>query len=188
MIWSLSILQHTQEEYCSPTLCNNVPRYYNQFWRQASLATRLWPKQHYLILKKYGISFHKPSTLVLENCPLWDCFGGFQNHRGEWSYFFFKRFIFIRRSQMNLGKVMEEKRFSRRFWHLSLHSSRQMIREKSFPSLFSSLLSRYFWQRKEKEERSILLIVCHSSARDEVSLHPSLLCNRPHLMVRPIVP
>ena len=28
---------NTHEEYCSPTLCNNVPpRYYNQFWRQAS--------------------------------------------------------------------------------------------------------------------------------------------------------
>ena len=38
MIWSLSILQHTQEEYCSPTLCNNVPRYYNQFRREEGQA------------------------------------------------------------------------------------------------------------------------------------------------------
>lgn len=32
---------NTHEEYCSPTLCNNVPRYYNQFCSAAAAHKKL---------------------------------------------------------------------------------------------------------------------------------------------------
>ena len=59
---------------------------------------------------------------------------------------------------MNLGKVMEEKRFSRRFWHLSLHSSRQMIREKSFPSL-SFAFALFLAKKRERGEHGSSFVI-----------------------------